>query len=338
MPADPPHPSRPRPPHHGPRGFRNPPGSPTLRPGGGGYWRFIWRRVARASLPPSVPDGHDLAPHQALAGLSAANGADSLTWLGHAAFLVRLGGKTLLLDPFLGERAAPFRGLGPKRFVPPPIAVERLPPIDAVIVSHNHYDHLCRRTLDRLPGKERATAIVPLGLAPFLRRRGFRDVRELDWHQRTDLGNLGVTALPAIHWSRRKPWDTNRTLWASFALEADGFRLYFAGDTGYGPVFREIGAAHGPFDLALVPIGAYEPRSIMQVHHATPEEAVDIGRDLGAARLVAMHWGTIMLTDEPPFEPPVRFRAAAAAAGYGDDAAWIMRIGETRPLRPWPGN
>lgn len=308
------------------------------RPGGGDYWRFIWRRVAWASQPPSVPDGHDLAPHQALAGLRAVNGADSLTWLGHAAFLVRLGGKTLLLDPFLGERAAPFRGLGPKRFVPPPIAVERLPPIDAVIVSHNHYDHLCRRTLDRLPGKERATAIAPLGLAPFLRRRGFRDVRELDWHQRTELGNLGVIALPAIHWSRRKPWDTNRTLWASFALEADGFRLYFAGDTGYGPVFREIGAAHGPFDLALVPIGAYEPRNIMHVHHATPEEAVAIGRDLGAARLVAMHWGTIMLTDEPPFEPPARFRAAAAAAGYGDDSAWIMRIGETRPLRPWPGN
>ncbi len=327
-----------KPSHHATGGFRNPPGSPAHRPGQAEYWRFVWRRVVNGAAAPALPPGHALDESATRAGLAAHDGNDALTWLGHAAFLLRLGGQTVLLDPYLGDYASPLARFGPRRFVPPPLPPEGLPPIDLLVISHNHYDHLCAATLARLPGRERMRAIVPLGLKPFMLRRGFTRVHEVDWHDRIELGRLAVTALPAVHWSRRKPWDRNRTLWASFALEADGIRVYFAGDTGYGPVFRDIGHRYGPFDLALLPIGAYEPRSIMEAHHTTPEEAVRLGLDLGAGVIVAMHWGTVVLTDEPPFEPPARFRAAAAAAGLDEARAWLMRIGETRALRRWPGN
>ena len=162
---------------------------------------------------------------------------------------------------------------------------------------------------------------------------------ELDWHESLDLEGLKVTALPAVHWSKRTPFDRNRSLWASFALTSERQRVWFAGDTGYGPVFAELGRTYGPFDLALLPIGAYAPREIMAAHHATPEEAIRIGREMRAETLVAMHWGTVVLTDEHPFEPPERFRRAAEAAGLAPDRAWLMQIGETRPLTSrWPAN
>ncbi|HUN50193.1 MAG TPA: MBL fold metallo-hydrolase [Candidatus Sulfotelmatobacter sp.] len=326
--------------HHTARGFRNPPGSPERRHDAAAYWRFVRRRILQRQVLPAVPSGHVLPAAEAADGLARHAGAPaSLTWLGHAAFLLRLGGKNVLLDPYLGDFASPIGGLGPRRFVPAAIPPERLPPIDVLIVSHNHYDHLCAATLRVLPGKDRMQVIVPLGLARFFRRRGFAKVVELDWRQGFAVDGLHVTALPAVHWSKRTPFNRNRTLWASFALKTERHRVWFAGDTGYGPIFGDLGRDYGPFDLALVPIGAYAPRDIMAAHHATPEEAVRIGRDMRADRLVAMHWGTIVLTDEPPFEPPERFRAAAAAAGYAPDQAWLMRIGETRPLAPrWPAN
>lgn len=327
-----------RPAHHTDRGFCNPPGSPHMRADAGTYWRFIGRmlRNSRKSWP--LPEGHALDANTAAAGWRSHGETPALLWLGHAAFLLRLGGKTLLLDPYLGEVAGPVRRYSPRRFVPPAMPPERLPPIDLLVISHNHYDHLCAETLHRLPNRAGISVIVPLKLGRFFRRFGFRQVIELDWHDSLALDGLGVTALPAIHWSKRTAFDTNRTLWAGFALEAEGLRLYFAGDTAYGPVFREIGERYAPFDYGLVPIGAYEPRIIMAGHHANPEEAVQIGRDIGAKRLVAMHWGTVMLTDEHPFEPPGRFRAAALQHGYGPEDAWVMAIGESRPLRPWPGN
>lgn len=324
--------------HHTPRGFRNPPGSPHLQPDFATKWGFLRRMMRNANLPQPVPADHVLDRDAVLAGWSALPPGPALLWLGHAAFLLRLGGKTILLDPYLGEVAGPVRRFSPRRFVSPALTPEQLPPIDAVVISHNHYDHLCVDTLRRLPHRHRLSMIVPLKLGRFFRRFGFRDVVELDWHQRHSLDDLGVTALPAIHWSKRTLFDANRTLWAGFALEAEGLRVYFAGDTAYGPVFREIGERYGPFDYGLVPIGAYEPQTIMAHHHATPEEAVAIGRDIGARRLVPMHWGTVILTEEPPFEPPQRYRAAARQAGYSDEEAWQLRIGESRILKPWPQN
>jgi N-acyl-phosphatidylethanolamine-hydrolysing phospholipase D len=326
-----------RPWHHTGAGFRNPPGSPV--PGGDGaawrrfFWRrFFWRRFAsRGEV--ELPNGHVLPQTEALAGIADGRGdRDRLTWLGHASFLLRLEGRTILTDPYLSAYASPLPRVGPRRFAPPGLPVERLPAIDILLLSHNHYDHLDLSTIGLLAGKEQVAAVVPLGLGRYFRARGYARVHELDWHQELRLGELSITALPAIHFSKRTPFDRNRTLWTGYALQGRSRRVYFAGDTAYGPVFEELGRQLAPFDLALLPIGAYEPRLLMQGSHATPEEALQIAGDLRARRIVGMHWGTIRLTDEPPFEPPVRFRAAASAAGYGEDRAWLMRIGETRAL------
>lgn len=327
-----------RPYHHRADGrFRNPPGSPRREATRADFAAFLARRFRDRAVP-AIPDGHVLTREEALAGLAAQGGGDSVTWLGHAAFLIRLGGRTILTDPYLGAVAGPF-GFGPRRYVEPPLPVEALPPIDVLAVSHSHYDHLCASTIRALPGKERIEVLAPLRLGAFFRRRGYRNVHELDWWERRRFGGLDATLLPAVHFSRRGPFDTNRTLWGGFAFGAEGGRIFFSGDTAHGEVFGEIGGREGPFDLALLGIGAYEPQPIMKASHATPEEAVQIGRAIGARAVMGMHWGTVTLTDEPAFEPPERFRAAALAAGYRAEDAWLLRIGETRALpRRWPSN
>jgi L-ascorbate metabolism protein UlaG (beta-lactamase superfamily) len=316
--------------------FRNPPGSPVRTAGFGDFWSFMARRVASRADSVEVPAGHALPQAEALAALRAMHGADSITWVGHASFLLRMSGLWVLTDPYLGEVAGPL-GFGPHRYVAPGIALADLPPIDVLMLSHNHYDHLDAATIEALPNKDRMTVVVPLGLAPFFAERGYKTIVELDWYSGTAIGPVTVTALPAVHFSRRGPFDKNRTLWAGFAIADDKTRVYFAGDTAYGPVFKEIGQRAGPFDLGLVPIGAYLPQSIMKASHVTPAEAVRLADDIGAARTIGMHWGTVVLTDEPQFEPPVLFREAAAAAGWAPERAGLMRIGETWALRP-PGS
>ena len=320
--------------HHTPTGFRKPKGSPErARPVRfGERLAFLWRRIVLPGEKPAVPEGHALGRAQALAGLAEHEARESVTWIGHAALLMRMGGRTILTDPYLSSYASPLGALGPSRLVPPGLAVDDLPPIDVLIVSHNHYDHLNAATIEALPGKDRIAVLVPLGLGDFFRKRGYGDVRELDWHQGIDLGGLSVTALPAIHWSRRGYSDVNKTLWMGVAMESAENRVYFSGDTGYGPVFAELGARYGPFDVAMVPIGAYLPEVIMKTNHVNPEEAIQLGLDLGAGVLLAHHWGTVVLTDEPPFEPPQRFLAAGRAAGFDPAHLWVMRIGETRAL------
>ncbi len=320
-----------RPWHHTDTGFRNPPGSPE-RGGDFGEWLGFFVRHFFGREEVVLPKGHILPHAEARAGITHVNPDDALTWLGHASFLLRLDGRRVLTDPFLSEYASPLPPLGPKRFAPPGLGVDDLPPIDILLVSHNHYDHLDLPTIEALPAKEHVQVIVPLGLGGYFSERGYRRVREVDWYDEVTLDGLKLTAVPAIHFSRRTPFDRNRTLWTGYVIEGRSRRVYFAGDTAYGPVFQEIAGRIGKVDVALLPIGAYEPRHLMRATHASPEEAVRIGQDLGAKCLVAMHWGTIKLTDEPPFEPPGRFRTAAAAAGYGEDTAWLMRIGETRAL------
>ncbi len=335
-----PSPSPERPAHHTDNGFRNPPGSPVREAGFRDFAGFFWRSVT-SSGDFQIPEGHLAVESEALAGLAAAGdpdgGSDSLTWLGHASFLVRLGGVMVLTDPFLTSRVSPFGGAGPERFAPPAISIENLPPLDVVVVSHNHYDHMDMRTIGALKDKQRITAVVPLGMGGYFRDAGYAKVQELDWHQSTEVNGLTITVVPAVHFSRRGLFDQNRVLWAGYVLDSGGEglpgrRVYFAGDTGYSPVFAGMGARYGPVDAALLPIGAYEPRKIMRAVHVNPEEAVQLGRDMGAKNLVAMHWGTIRLTEEPPFEPPERFVAAARAAGFSDDQVWVMGLGETRVL------
>jgi L-ascorbate metabolism protein UlaG (beta-lactamase superfamily) len=321
-----------RPWHHTADGFRNPPGSPGHGGDFGDWTSFFLRRLGKGSPEVAVPDGHVLPAADVHAGLDGQNGADSLTWLGHASFLIRLDGRTVLTDPFLTDHASPVAPLGPRRFAPPALRPGELPPVDVILLSHNHYDHLDLATIEALPGKARIEVVAPLRLGRYFSERGYANVRELDWHQQTVVRDLRVTALPAIHFSKRTLFDRNQTLWTGYAVESRRQRIYFAGDTAYGPVFGELAAGLDRFDVALLPIGAYEPRVLMRGSHTTPEEAVQIGRELRAERIVGMHWGSIVLTDEPPFEPPERFRSAAAAAGWRDEATWIMRIGETQSI------
>ncbi len=320
--------------HHIEGGFRNPEGSKTQAATITDFLAFLARWSQRQAVT-ELPTGHALPIPQAVRDMEASDGQDSLTWLGHAAFLIRLGATTILTDPFLTGYASPLPPLGPKRFVPSGIPIDKLPPIDLILLSHNHYDHLDVNTLDRIPNKDSITAIVPLGLAPYFEERGYGAVHEVDWFEAISFGELTVTGLPAHHFSRRGLFDRNATLWAGFAIEGPGGRrLYFGGDTAYGPSFARIRRRYGAVDVALIPIGAYEPRIIMEAGHANPEEAVQIGLDLGAKTLVGMHWGTIVLTDEPPFEPGTRFRKAANAANFPPGDIWIMKVGETRPLPP----
>lgn len=308
--------------------FRNPPGSPPREAGFTDFAPFFFGQFLRSFDPPTPPPEHVLSPEAVQAGRAAHAGQDHITWLGHAAFLMRMQGATLLTDPYLSERAG-FLVFGPKRFVPAALSVAQLPPIDLLLISHNHYDHLDAATVEAMPGKDRITVVVPLRLGDFFRQRGYANVVELDWYDSTEQRGVKITAVPAVHFSRRTLFDTNRTLWAGFMLEAGGKRVYFSGDTAYGATFKEIGQRFAPVDLALVGIGAYEPQAIMKASHATPEEAVQIGRDIGARRLVGMHWGTVTLTQEPAFEASPRFRAAGAASGYAADAVLPLKIGET---------
>jgi N-acyl-phosphatidylethanolamine-hydrolysing phospholipase D len=314
-----------RPDHHrAGGGFRNPPGSPvqsaTLRD----FLRFMLVDMRRAKAPPIPPD-HIAATRPDLAKLDD----NEIAWLGHACFALRMDGKLILTDPYLTKTAGPF-GLGPKRFIDSPVAASELPRCDLIAISHNHYDHIDVAALRAYRWRGETPVVCPLRLAPLLKRCGFAQVIELDWWEERSVAGLTITALPAVHFSGRGPFDRNRTLWCSFAFASQTRKVWFGGDTAPGRVFAEIGGRAGPFDLAIVGIGAYEPRSIMQASHATPEEAITIARELRAKVALGMHWGTIMLTPEDPFEAPARFRRAALEQQFGEANAWTMPIGGVR--------
>ena len=203
-----------------------------------------------------------------------------------------------------------------------------------MIVSHNHYDHLDDETIRSLKNIETIHVVVPLGLKSFFTERGYKKVTELDWGESVAIGNIELTSLPAVHDSARSTYDRNKTLWSSWAIESPDRKVFFVGDTGYSEIiYRRIGEKYGSFDYAILPIGAYEPRKLMWMSHVTPEEAVSIGADVRANTLIASHWGTVSsLSDEPPFEPPKRFKKAGAENGFSEQEIWVMKVGETRPL------
>jgi len=258
----------------------------------------------------------------------------SATWVGHSTLLLQLGGLNILTDPMWGARASPVSFAGPRRWMPPGIALEALPPIDLVLQSHNHYDHLDDGTVRRLArAHPDAEWLVPLGLAPFMERRGVRRVSELDWWEEKQVGAVNVASTPAQHFSGRGFGDRDATLWCGWALAAArGKRLFFAGDTGFHPEFPSIAQRQGPFDLVLMPIGAYEPRWIMRSVHMNPEEAVEACRQLGAPAMIPIHWGTFKLTDEAMDEPPRRARAAWRDAGLPEAGYRQLAHGETHTL------
>jgi L-ascorbate metabolism protein UlaG (beta-lactamase superfamily) len=253
-------------------------------------------------------------------------GRPQLTWIGHASFLLTMGGKRILVDPIFRNRLGPVA-----RLAPPGLAIDALPPIDVVLVTHNHRDHLDPWSLERLGRAPRY--VVPLGNCDLVKSLGAEEVTELDWWQSVDLGALEVTLVPARHWSMRYPWDRNDALWGGFVIRSNDGTAYHSGDTAFFDGFAEIAKRMGKIDWAMLPIGAYEPRWFMEPQHMDPEEAVEAARALDARRMVAMHWGTFKLTDEPLGEPPVRAREAFAAGGDARDRElWILDVGETRPL------
>lgn len=314
--------------HHTTGGFRNYP--PVPKPEMPGF-PFFFRRV-KGSLfdTPEVPEGHVINESLALSKLTNYSGSEIVTWIGHSTYLMRLGNKNILFDPFFSDLASPLP-VGPERYVAPGISLAKLPPVDIIIISHNHYDHLDAETVETMPGKERIHVFVPLGLKSFFAKRGYQNIRELDWHQSVVLDGLKMTALPAVHFSSRGLGDRNKTLWCSWAVRSENKSCFFAGDTAYSQtIFKEIGKRFGSFDVAIVPIGAYKPVNVMKPVHTNPEEAVQIANDVKANLIIPSHWGTIVLTDESPWEPPERYRAFAVKNGISDDRACIMKIGETR--------
>lgn len=257
----------------------------------------------------------------------------TLTWVGHATFLLQVAGLNVLTDPVFSRRVSPFSFAGPERLAPLGLTLEELPRVDLVLISHNHYDHLDEAAVKALARVNPAiTFVVPMGLKSWFAARGITRVMELDWWQADHVGTAKVTALPAQHFSGRGPHDRNATLWCSLLLEVAGQRIYFAGDTGYSKDFADIGAAYPGIDLALLPIGAYEPNWFMRSVHVNPEEAVQIFKDLGARHAAAMHWGTFRLTLEPLDEPPQRLSRALAEAGIASTRFFVMQHGETRPI------
>jgi len=227
----------------------------------------------------------------------------ALTFVGHATFLVQVGTTNVLIDPVYAERASPVTFAGPRRVRAPGVRFDDLPAIALVLLSHNHYDHCDLRTLRALDRRFHPWLVAPIGNGPLLRSAGIRKVEELDWWQCASAAPLPITLTPAQHFSARGPFDRNRALWGGFLIEARGRRILFVGDSGYGPHFREIAARLSPVDLALLPIGAYEPRWFMKDIHMNPAEAVQAHLDLGARRSLGMHWGTFQLTPEGVDEP-----------------------------------
>jgi len=252
----------------------------------------------------------------------------SVTWIGHSTLLVRMDGVTFLTDPIFSERAGPLSFTGPKRHVAPGVPLAALPPIDFVTLSHDHYDHTDIPSIAAL-AKRGTRFIVPLRMGDLVRSAGGAAI-ELDWWEHTEVNGVRIHCVPAQHFSGRSVADGNWRLWAGWVIEGPTHRFYHAGDTGYFAGFKEIGKRLGPIDLAAVPIGAYDPASIMHFVHINPEDAVQAAIDLGAQRVVAMHFGTFDLTDEPLDQPPYRFHAAAYQHGLDDDRAWTLNIGETR--------
>ena len=284
-----------------------------------------WRRTAPNTVWPTSVPVSPIVPDARVTGLR-------VTMIGHATLLIQIGGLNLLTDPVWSERASPLRFAGPRRVTAPGVAIDDLPPIDAILLSHNHYDHLDIATLKRLTARHDPLIVTPLGNDSIIHRH-IPKARVVtgDWYDRFAItADVEAHIVPALHWSSRGPGDRRMALWGGFMLRAQGLLLYFAGDTGYGTgaIFRDLRERFGPTDLALLPIGAYDPRWFMSAQHTDPEEAIQIMLDLEARAAIGMHWGTFKLTDEPRDDPALRLTAGLAARGIAADRFVALRPAE----------
>lgn len=250
------------------------------------------------------------------------------TFINHATFLLQFPGVNVLTDPVYSERTSPYSFAGPKRVREPGLDFELLPKIDVVVVSHNHYDHLDIETITRLDKRFQPLFLVPLGDEKLLKKHGIQNVKALDWWEEVRVKDVRFIFAPAQHWSARSLWDKNECLWGSFMIDSGAVKVYHAGDTGYGPHFRDIKSRLGNPDIALLPIGAYKPRWFMKTYHMDPEEAVKAHFDLGAIRSIGMHFGTFQLTDEGIDEPERDLLIYREKAGLKENDFLVLDQGQ----------
>ena len=320
--------------HHLPDGtFRNPEGSPKRD--SNIKWSYKIFNAERKKIKIDFPKDHIVPRDKVLKDLHQNKDSDYIVWIGHATFLIKLGDTTIITDPVFSKNTGPLT-FGPKRYVDPAIKLDEVPKTDLLLLTHNHYDHLDASAIRNFPHKN-TKVLLPLKLSKYFKR--FKDVNELDWYDEIQVNkDIKVTLLPAVHWSKRSLWDTNKTLWGNFLIEYKGKKILFASDTGYGNIYKELGNKYGPIDVTFINIGAYNfypmmPVKDKSIYHTNPEEALQIGKDLNSKKVVGMHWGTVVLSLEPIMEPPKRFKDSAKNFGYSKDDAIIFKIGELKKLK-----
>ena len=320
-----------RPYHHLPDGtFRNPEGSPLRDPNI--KWSMSKFYKEKKKIKIDIPADHIIDKKEVLKNLEKYKNDNYVAWIGHATFLIKLGNTTIITDPFFSKNAGPLI-FGPDRYVDAAIDLKEIPEINLFLLTHNHYDHLDYRTIKKFPYKK-AKVLTPLKLGKYFTKNGFNEVQEMDWYDQTKFNDLKITLMPAVHWSKRTLTDTNKTLWGSFLIEYKDKKIFFACDTGYGNIYKDLGKKYGPIDLSFINIGAYDFRPMFEksIYHTNPEEALNIGQDLKSKKVLGMHWGTTILSLEDPFEPPVRFKNATNKYGYHSDDAILFKIGEIQKL------
>ncbi len=271
-----------------------------------------------------------------LAFLQSNRSQRSITWLGHASVLLQTGGLNIVTDPMFSERASPVSFAGPKRLLPPAIALEHMPPIDVVVISHNHYDHLDLPSVKAIEQRKAGATLflVPQGLKAWFEAQGIANVQEMQWWQHTEIKGPRIHFVPVQHWSKRTLFDTNQSLWGGWVVEDQGWRFFYAGDTGFSQDFKDIGERFGSMDWAAIPIGAYAPRWFMKSQHVDPDEAVQILLDVRAKQAVGVHWGTFILTDEDPTEPPRALAASLQRRGLAAERFTTVAHGQTLRVAP----
>lgn len=293
-----------------------------------GTWKtmkWAFTNIALGSEEYKVPETVKINPEE----LKKNSDSTEVYWIGHATSLVKMNGKVIITDPIFNERASIVSFSGPKRLVDFPITVDQIPQINTVIISHSHYDHCDKKSLVALNDKFNPLFIVPLKMKALLNDWGISNVIELDWWEYIDVDGIRYSSTPNRHRSNRGLFDINEILWSSWMMEnlQNGKKVYFAGDTGYSSHFKEIGEKLGSPDIALLPIGAYLPRWLMQHVHVTPQESVQAFLDLGAKQFVGIHWGTFDLADEPLDEPGKIVPEIAKEKGIGLEKVHILPIG-----------
>lgn len=301
------------------------------RPSHGGLVRFLRWRLSRdmGAWAAWTEEEPGPGPPKRVDG-----GGLHVTFINHATVLIQMDGVNLLTDPIWSERASPFAWIGPKRHRAPGLRFEDLPPIDAILISHNHYDHLDIPSLARLIAAHRPRILLGLGNEALLEKKKIGHATALDWWRSVDLSpSLRVTSVPAKHFSGRSFFDRDATLWCGYVIEGPSGTIYFAGDTGYGSHFKRIAERFGPIRLALLPIGAYLPRWFMSPVHISPEEAVRAHQDLGALTSVAIHFGTFALGDDGADQPIVDLRGALEKT-KPVRPFWVPRFGEGIDIPP----